>query len=169
MPLEPIHISDDSYAGIGYESTAGYLLDETCKAIRDLHLFKEIRTGIVLKSEPSCPACLVIPFAIEEDRSNSNQAQLDMRYKFQPYVVVKSPKDDEIALWALSAEQKIRKTFLCGGSGGRPLLFTSVIPAHYDTWMEPVAFGIETPDSSTNVLIFNLGLNIVYSVFEARV
>ena len=147
------------------DATFASLIKESAKLIHALGYFYEVGTRIRAKESTRCPACVLSPLRREVAEQGLGGPRYDYRYTVQVGFIVKGPNDCVVMQQVLFMEEKIRNLF-AKGSGSTVLTFSGV-SGHYNTIVESTP--IEPIQMfSNNVLAFNSGIELVFSVWETE-
>jgi len=140
------------------------LLKETIDVIHALKIFYEVGTQIRAKESAKYPTCQIRPHHCERVEQHLSGARFHNDYYFNPVFIVKTPSDSIATQQVLFLAEKVRAAFASSSSG--PYVF-SAISEHFNTNIEPIEIEpLQLIDANT--MVFNSGINIVFSVWEAQ-
>lgn len=145
------------------EPVMSKLLRKTTERIDSSLLFYSVGTKIREQQSIKCPSCIIIPRTIITIEQHLAGARFHNNYIIGIAFAVKGPNDCILLQQTLYYEEALRKLF--GKGDNVPILVYSDVAGHFNTIVQTVE--IESPQLITeDVLVFNSGLNIVYSIWE---
>jgi hypothetical protein len=146
------------------DSVFSLLIKETVLAIHGLKLFYEVGTRIRAQSSVKFPSCEIRPVHCEEREKHLSGMRVQNDYTINPAFIVKHPSDNIAIQQVLYLGEAVRGLFGSADNGSGPFVFSS-IPQHFNTNINPIE--IEPLQLIDNeAIVFNSGINIVYSLWE---
>lgn len=142
------------------------LIEAAIGTIHELKLFYEVGVQIRDRDSYKYPSCRVRPIQAERLERHLSGMRFINEYTINPVIMVKHPNDSIMMQQVLFLATKIRLAFCKDSSGKGPFIYSS-IPGHHDTKIVPV--DVEPLEQTADDgVVFNSGLNIVFTVQEAQ-
>jgi hypothetical protein len=163
--MSNFRVNNADISSIVVSSIYGTLLTQSIALINTLDVFKVIDVIIEDNKVFNTPACFILPTGIENIERNISGNLFINEYSCTIGVALKDATDNTIIAQMLTLEQMIRRLFAVDSSSRTPMVF-SALAGHVDTridkgFPEPIA------ELQDNVLLYNTGINIIYTVHES--
>ena len=154
------------------DSTFVELLRQTVIVIGALELFRSVGIKVRESETIACPSCVVYPSAFNKENQLTGGTVL-LTYTVGLAVAIKHPNDCIAMQQALEYIEAMTDRLIRAedpidqADKTKNILLFESVAGHYNTEFEQGRFG-DTIDIGANVLAFNAGLNIVYSVQKTK-